>query len=195
MGALANTLPIGIVLPDFSLDGVLHGVERRFILHDCKGKHGTVVAFICNHCPYVQAILPRLISLHDDLEPIGINIVAINSNDAGQYPEDNFAGMVRAAKEKKFPFPYLYDRTQDIAKSYGAVCTPEFFGLNTKGELQYHGRLDASGKATKDGVKRELFEAMQMIAKTGIFHGVAIPSIGCSIKWKMSDGRYRHPSN
>jgi len=166
--------------PDFSLPGTDGKVHR---LGDLAGARGTVVAFICNHCPYVKAILPRLARDARELSELGIAVIGINANDAKEYPEDDFQHMV--ALSPFLPFPYLHDESQATARAYGAVCTPDFFGLDSQLQLRYRGRLDASRKeAAPEGTPRELFEAMRLIAATG--HGPAIqnPGIGCSIKWR-----------
>ncbi|MCU0929191.1 MAG: thioredoxin family protein, partial [Burkholderiaceae bacterium] len=150
---------------------------------ELAGPKGTVVAFICNHCPYVKAILPRLVRDARDLQAIGVHVIGINANDASAYPEDSFDRMVELAPS--LPFAYLYDETQHVARTYGAVCTPDFFGFDAQLRLRYRGRLDASRKdAAPEGTPRELFDAMRMVADTG--HGPAEqhPCIGCSIKWR-----------
>lgn len=158
---------------------------KQYSLQDCLGKHGLVVAFICNHCPYVQAILPRLVEDARVLIESGIGVVAIASNDIESYPEDSFENMQILAEQHGFSFPYLLDETQDIAKSYGAVCTPDFFGYSSDLKLQYRGRLDASGiYPSEPGVKRELVESMLLVARTGKGPESQIASQGCSIKWK-----------
>ena len=168
---------------DFDLPGT---DGRRHSLQSCRGKNGLLVMFICNHCPYVKAIIDRLIRDCRDLNAQGIGCVAIMSNDITAYPEDAPDEMRRWATALDFPFPYLYDESQAIARAYGAVCTPDFFGYNARGELQYRGRLDNSGKnpATADA-KRELLEAMQQIAATGCGPREQTASIGCSIKWRQ----------
>lgn len=148
------------------------------------GKNGLVVAFICNHCPYVQAIQSRLITLALDLKAHDINVLAINSNDAVQYPEDDFPSMQRVAQELAYPFPYVHDVTQSVAKAYQVVCTPDFFGLNADKRVLYHGRLDASGRVVKEDARRELFDAMVLIGQTGRGPDESMASIGCSIKWR-----------
>ena len=141
--------------------------------------------FICNHCPFVQAIRDRLVRDTRELRALGVHSVAIMSNDPHQYKEDSFENMQAVAREFEFPFPYLLDETQDVAKAYGAVCTPDFFGYNAELGLQYRGRLDASGKApAPPDARRDLFEAMQLVAETGHGPEAQIPSIGCSIKWR-----------
>jgi hypothetical protein len=140
--------------------------------------------FICNHCPYVKAVLDRIVRDAADLKPLGVNTVAIMSNDPTDYPEDSFENMKAVAEQQGFSFPYLIDRTQQVAKAYGAVCTPDFFGYNAAGELQYRGRLDASRKeAAPADAHRDLFEAMKAVAETGKGPDEQIPSMGCSIKW------------
>ena len=140
--------------------------------------------FICNHCPYVQAVRDRMLRDARELQALGVNSVAIMSNDPTDYPEDSLENMRTIARELDFPFPYLYDETQQVAKAYGAVCTPDFFGYNADLKLQYRGRLDESRKAAVPNAPRELFEAMKQIARTGQGPKVQIPSMGCSIKWK-----------
>ncbi|MGB5396273.1 MAG: thioredoxin family protein [Gammaproteobacteria bacterium] len=169
---------------DFSLPGT---DGRNWTLQQCAGENGLLVMFICNHCPFVKAILERIVRDTRELKQHGINSVAIMSNDPSDYPEDSFDNMKRVATEHDFPFPYLLDESQQIAKAYGAVCTPDFFGYNKQLGLQYRGRLDASGKETapKDAA-RELYDAMRQVAQSGRGPQIQTPSIGCSIKW-MSD--------
>jgi peroxiredoxin len=167
--------------PDFALPGVDGKVWTR---DQCRGPNGLLVMFICNHCPYVKAVLDRIIRDAIELKKYGIGCVAINSNDPSQYPEDSFENMRKLAQEKKFPFPYLFDETQEVAKAFGAVCTPDFFGYNAHLELQYRGRLDASRRDPIPDARRELFEAMKKIAITGNGPKEQFPSMGCSIKWK-----------
>ncbi|MDQ8699987.1 thioredoxin family protein [Hyphomicrobium sp. LHD-15] len=158
---------------------------RIYTLDELRGPKGTLVMFICNHCPYVQAILDRIVRDAADLAALGIASVAISSNDAQTYPEDSFPRMKEVAKANGFPFPYLYDESQDVARRYGAVCTPDFFGFNQDLALQYRGRLDASRKdAAPPDARRDLFEAMKGVAETGRGPADQIPSVGCSIKWK-----------
>ena len=141
--------------------------------------------FICNHCPYVKAVRERIVRDAAELKPEGIGCVAIMSNDPTDYPEDSFDNMQRVAREYDFSFPYLLDETQEVAKAYGAVCTPDFFGYNARLALQYRGRLDASRKETApEGARRDLFEAMKQVAATGQGPQEQIPSMGCSIKWR-----------
>lgn len=166
---------------DFSLPGV---DGKTWSLADCAGEKGLLVMFICNHCPYVQSIRDRIVRDTRELKALGLNTVAIMSNDPTDYEEDSFENMQAVAKEFDFPFPYLIDETQEIAKNYGAVCTPDFFGYNADLKLQYRGRLDESRKEAVDGAKRDLFEAMKQVAETGKGPEDQIPSMGCSIKWK-----------
>ena len=143
--------------------------------------------FICNHCPYVKAVTKDIVDDCKKLKEIGINSVAICANDAENYPEDSFENMIKFSKENQFGFPYLVDETQEIAKTYDAVCTPDFFGFNKNHELQYRGRLDASRKeAGPVDLKRDLFEAMKEVARTGNGPKDQVASMGCSIKWKVN---------
>jgi peroxiredoxin len=167
--------------PNFNLVNVDGNLVSRDLI---MGKNGLLVMFICNHCPYVKAILPRLITDARELQSLGVNMVAIMSNDPTEYPEDSLANMQKIALEMDFPFPYLLDASQKIAKNYGAVCTPDFFGFNNKNELQYRGRFDESRKETAANNTRDLFHAMKLIAETGQGPREQIASIGCSIKWK-----------
>ena len=168
--------------PDFRLPGV---DGRDWSLQECMGPNGVLVMFICNHCPFVQAIRDRLVRDTRELTGLGINSVAIMSNDSTLYKEDSFENMQAVAREFEFPFPYLLDETQDVARTYGAVCTPDFFGYNADRGLQYRGRLDASGmQPAAADARRDLFEAMKLVAETGRGPEEQIPSIGCSIKWR-----------
>ncbi len=172
----------GQAAPDFALPGVDGQVWTR---DACKGERGLLVMFICNHCPYVKAVRERIVRDARELADLGIGCVAIMSNDPTEYPEDSFGNMQRVAAEFGFPFPYLLDETQAVAKAYGAVCTPDFFGYDAGLGLQYRGRLDASRKETAPpDARRDLFEAMKAVATTGLGPREQIPSIGCSIKWK-----------
>lgn len=168
--------------PDFALPGTDGMIWTR---DACAGERGLLVMFICNHCPYVKAVRERIVRDARELIALGIGCVAVMSNDPQDYPEDSFENMRRVAEQFHFPFPYLLDESQAVAKAYGAVCTPDFFGYNAALELQYRGRLDASRKDTApDDAKRDLFKAMEQVARTGIGPDRQIPSIGCSIKWK-----------
>ncbi len=169
-----------------ALDFALPGVDGKvWTLEQCRGANGLLVMFICNHCPYVKAVQQRLVRDTRELLEYGINSVAIMSNDPADYPEDSFDNMRRIAAQFDYPFPYLLDETQAVAKAYGAVCTPDFFGYNKGLQLQYRGRLDESRKETApEGVRRDLFEAMKQVALTGQGPEQQIPSMGCSIKWR-----------
>lgn len=172
----------GQAAPSFNLLGV---DGRYYSLQDCMGKNGLLVMFICNHCPYVKAILPCLVEDVRALQAFQIGCVGISANDPTDYPEDSYENMQRLAKAQHFPFPYLFDTTQEIAKAYQAICTPDFFGYNSKLELQYRGRLDESGiQPAPSDAKRELVVAMKLIAETGKGPAEQLPSQGCSIKWK-----------
>jgi peroxiredoxin len=170
----------GLKAPNFELLGVDNKTHK---LEDLMGENGLLVMFICNHCPYVKSIIDRIIRDANDLKELGVNTVAIMSNDENEYEEDKFENMQKISDELNFPFPYLIDRTQEIAKKYGAVCTPDFFGYNSNFELQYRGRLDESRKEQIENAKRDLFLAMSEVAKTGSGPKEQIPSMGCSIKW------------
>lgn len=183
----AATPPVcdfGWKAPGFSLpatDG------QTYSLSDVAGPNGTLVMFICNHCPYVLAVLDRILRDARDLAAHGIGVAAICANDAENYPADSFPKMRELAEKHGFPFPYLHDETQAVARAWGAECTPDFFGLNAAGELQYRGRLDASGRTPGPAdARRELHEAMVQIAETGAGPRDQTPSIGCSIKWKAA---------
>jgi len=167
---------------DFDLPGV---DGKRYRLADVRGARGTLVMFICNHCPYVNAVRERIVRDCLELKRHGVGSIAIMSNDPADYPEDSFENMRTVAEQFRYPFPYVWDESQEIARAYGAVCTPDFFGFNADLELQYRGRLDASRKETAPpDVRRDLFEAMLQVARTGQGPLEQIPSIGCSIKWR-----------
>jgi len=167
--------------PHFDLLGV---DGRRYTAVTARGDNGLLVMFICNHCPYVKAVLDRIIRDCRELASQGIGSIAIMPNDPADYPEDSFDNMKRIAAEKRFPFPYVIDETQDVARAYGVVCTPEFYGFNGALELQYHGRLDASRREPVPNARRELYDAMVQIAATGAGPKEQHPSVGCSIKWR-----------
>lgn len=172
----------GAAAPGFSLPGI---DSRTWSLDECRGPNGLLVMFICNHCPYVKAINHKLVRDTAELGVLGVNSVAIMSNDPTDYPEDSFENMKKVAAEFGYPFPYLIDETQEAARAYGAVCTPDFFGYNGDLELQYRGRLDESGRQPDAGeVRRDLFLAMRQVAETGQGPEEQIASIGCSIKWR-----------
>ena len=171
----------GLAALDFRLPGV---DGKIWTLSEARGKNGLLVMFICNHCPYVNAVIDRIIRDECELNDVGMRSVAIMSNNATNYPDDSFDNMKLLAQRLNFPFPYLYDETQEVAKAFGAVCTPDFFGYNKDLKLQYRGRLDASRKETAPDARRDLFDAMKQIALTGQGPKDQIPSMGCSIKWK-----------
>jgi peroxiredoxin len=171
----------GWIARDFNLLGV---DGKRYTLDNARGKNGLLVMFICNHCPYVKSIRERIVRDTLELQQYGINSIAIMSNDPAEYEEDSFEHMKEVAQVFGYPFPYVIDETQQIAKDYGAVCTPDFFGFNANLELQYRGRLDASRKDTVADAPRDLFEAMRTVAQSGRGPAEQIPSMGCSIKWK-----------
>lgn len=169
-----------------AIDFALPGVDgKTWTLEQCRGENGLLVMFICNHCPYVKAVIDRILRDARELKGLGVNCVAIMSNDSSSYEEDSFENMQKIAEKLDFPFPYLLDESQQVAKAYGAVCTPDFFGYNGELQLQYRGRLDESRKeAAPEDVRRDLFEAMKQVAETGKGPDAQIPSIGCSIKWR-----------
>lgn len=184
---MAATPPIcdfGWIAPDFSL---LATNGKTYSLSDISGPNGTLVVFICNHCPYVKAIIDRLIRDARELQALGVGVAAICSNDADTHPADSFENMKAWAEQLSFPFPYLHDEDQSVARAYDAVCTPDFFGFNAALELQYRGRLDESAARPGDpDAKRELFDAMRLVAETGSGPSEQIASMGCSIKWKAA---------
>jgi peroxiredoxin len=173
---------LGSRAPDFDLPGT---DGRRHTLADVRGAHGTVVMFICNHCPYVKTVREKIVRDMTELASLGVGSVAIMSNDPAAYPEDSFANMQAVAEKLRFPFPYLLDETQEVAKAYGAVCTPDFFGYDRDLALVYRGRLDASGRSPNPTATRELFAAMRDVARGGSAPSVQHPSIGCSLKWRQ----------
>lgn len=174
-------LELGSRAPDFSLPGVDGRVHS---LASEAGRNGTVVMFICNHCPYVKAVTERIARDARELRAHGIGAIAINSNDPTNYPEDSFDNMKRFAAANGFDFPYLFDESQDVARAYGAICTPEFFGLDAGGRLRYRGRLDASRKEPLPDAPRELYNAMVAVARGGA-PSEQNPAFGCSIKWRI----------
>ena len=182
-------MPIQTPICDFGKKAIpfeLKSTDDKIIkLEDITGKNGTLIMFICNHCPYVKAVTKDIVEDCKNLKKFGINSIAICSNDPVNYPEDSFENMVKFAKENYFSFPYLIDETQEVAKSYDAVCTPDFFGYNKNLELQYRGRMRELKKLIpiRDG-ESDLFQAMKQIAETGKGPKEQIPSAGCGIKWK-----------
>jgi peroxiredoxin len=183
MAAQSKVCEFGWKAVDFELPGV---DGRRHTLATARSSNGLIVMFICNHCPYVKAIRARIGRDCRELSAHGIGAIAIMSNDPAEYPEDSFENMKRVAVESGFGFPYVLDASQAVARAYNAVCTPEFFGFNAALELQYHGRLDASRTSPVDGARRELFEAMAQIARSGQGPAEQTAAIGCSIKWKQA---------
>ena len=174
---------LGVKAPPFTLRGT---DGKTHTLDDVKGEKATLVMFICNHCPYVKAVIARLVKTVEALNEEGVAAVAVMPNDTSKYPEDSFDKMIAFSAAHGFGFPYLIDETQDVARAYGAVCTPDFFGFDTDLTLKYRGRLD-EGRIDPPvpGAKRELYDAMVMIARTGEGPEVQLPSMGCSVKWKL----------
>lgn len=184
MAGLIDAPELGILAPDFRLPAT---DDELYALSDVQGERGTVVVFICNHCPYVKAITGRLVQTADQLREEGIGFAAICSNDSTSHPADSFENMKLFAKEHGFTFPYLHDEDQSIARAYDAQCTPDFFGLDATGAILYRGRLDEGRKDPPPaGAKQELVEAMLMIARTDKAPSEQIPSVGCGIKWKAT---------
>jgi peroxiredoxin len=183
MAALPPLCDFGWKAPGFSLpgvDGKIHALENL------RGPKGTLIAFICNHCPYVKTVAGRLVRDAAELQGRGVATIAICANDAVNYPADSFDNMKDFARQHGFTFPYLHDATQEVARAYDAVCTPDFFGFNGKLELQYRGRLDESKTSLVPNARRDLFEAMTLVAETGEGPREQISSMGCSIKWKAA---------
>ncbi|MDE0113693.1 MAG: thioredoxin family protein [Albidovulum sp.] len=169
--------------PDFKLPSTK---GETVTLADIRGPNGTLIMFICNHCPYVVSALDRIIRDSRELHDLRVGIAAICSNDSINYPDDSFEKMALFADKWKFSFPYLHDECQNVARAYDAVCTPDFFGFNSKLQLQYRGRIDSAGMNPQPNAKRELFEAMRQIAETGSGPVDQTPSMGCSIKWRAA---------
>ena len=160
---------------------------KTYAFADIAGRNGTVIVFICNHCPYVKAVIDRMVADASALLAEGFGFAAICPNDATAYPEDSFANMKRFAQIHRFSFPYLHDETQEVARAYDAQCTPDFFGFDASGRLKYRGRLDEGRTAPPPkGARRELVEAMRAIARSGAAPADQVPSMGCSIKWKAA---------
>ena len=184
MAAIPPVCDFGWKAPDFNLPGT---DGRSYGLSDIRGANGMLIMFICNHCPYVLAVLDRITRVARDLQALGIGIAAISANDVQAYPADSFDKMAELAQRHNFTFPYLYDESQAVARAYDAACTPDFFGFNAEDGLQYRGRLDASTRSAGPvGLQRDLFLAMQLVAETSNFPADQISSMGCSIKWKDS---------
>ena len=179
----ADIREIGWKAVDFNL-GATNGKSYR--LQDVAGPSGTLIMFICNHCPYVVGVIDRIVNEAGELGKIGIGVAAICSNDAIAYPDDSFPRMKVFADRAGFGFPYLHDETQQVARAYKAICTPDFFGFNSRNELQYRGRLDSAGRFAAGGdTRRDLYLAMEEIARTGSGPAEQVPSMGCSIKWRQ----------
>ena len=182
-------MPIQTPICDFGKKAVpfeLKSTEGKILkLNEIKGENGTLIMFICNHCPYVKAVTKDIVEDCNELKKIGINSIAICSNDAVNYPEDSFENMIKFSKENNFSFPYLTDETQEVAKEYDAVCTPDFFGYNKNLELQYRGRVRELRKLipVRNG-ESDLLKAMKQVAETGEGPKEQTPSAGCGIKWK-----------
>jgi len=184
MAAQSSICDFGWRAPAFSLPGT---DGRTYSFGDISGANGTLVMFICNHCPYVISITDRLVADMAELQRLGIGVVAICANDAENYPQDSFDNMKVFARRCGFTFPYLHDESQDVARAYDAICTPDFFGFNAAGELQYRGRLDEGRKdPPPTGYRHDLLEAMGEVARTGKGPASQIASMGCSIKWKIA---------
>ena len=182
-------MPIQTPICDFGKKAVpfeLKSTDGKILkLDEIKGENGTLIMFICNHCPYVKAVTKDIVEDCNELKKIGINSIAICSNDAVNYPEDSFENMIKFSKENNFSFPYLIDETQEVAKEYDAVCTPDFFGYNKNLELQYRGRVRELRKLipVRNG-ESDLLKAMKQVAETGKGPKQQTPSAGCGIKWK-----------
>jgi len=183
MAAVTPLCDFGWKAPDFSLTGI---DGRTYTLETVRGPNGTVVMFICNHCPYVKSVIGRIVLDVRDLAKAGIGAIAIMSNDTESYPEDSFDNMKAFAARHGIDFPYVIDPTQQVARAYDAQCTPDFFGFNKDLELQYRGRLDASKTTLVENAPRELYQAMLQVAKTGRGPEEQAASMGCSIKWRAA---------
>jgi peroxiredoxin len=182
MASVQSAQLVGRKAPDFRLPGT---DGKTYSLSDIRGPNGTVVAFICNHCPYVKAVIARVVEDAKTLAKEGIGFAAICANDAVSHPEDSFENMKKFAATHGFSFPYLHDESQTVARAYDAACTPEFYGINAAGVIAYNGRLDEGRKdPPPQGARRELVEAMRLVARTGTGPATQIPAMGCSIKWK-----------
>ena len=169
--------------PDFHLADTRGKV---WSLSTLRGPKGLVLVFICNHCPYVLAVVDKIVREGRALHGLGFGMAAICSNDAAASPEDGFDKMGAFARQHHLPFPYLHDVKQTVARAYDAACTPEFFGFNSELKLQYRGRLDDSGRDARPAARRELYEAMRQVAETGQGPREQVQAIGCSIKWKAA---------
>jgi peroxiredoxin len=174
---------LGMHAPTFDLPGV---DGKRHTLQSARGPNGVVVMFICNHCPYVKAVIDKIVRDTTELAAQGIGAIAISSNDPADYPDDSFPRMKEFAAQHGMTIPYCYDESQEIAKAYGAVCTPDFFGFDRNLTLKYRGRLDSSGRSPDPAAPRELYPAMVEIARGGNGPATQHASIGCSIKWRRA---------
>jgi peroxiredoxin len=184
MAATSSPTLLNTPAPPFRLPAT---DDKTYTFDDVAGRKGTVIVFICNHCPYVKAVIDRMVADARALMAEGVGFAAICSNDADGYPEDSFENMKLFARTHDFPFPYLHDEDQTVARAYGAACTPDFFGYDAQRRLRYRGRLDAGRTSPPPpGAPRELLEAMRAIAATGAAPAEQVPSIGCSIKWKAA---------
>ena len=181
MATHSNAGALGTIAPPFDLPGV---DGKRHSLDSVRGENGTVVMFLCNHCPYVKAVVDKIPRDMRELAALGVGSAAIMSNDATAYPEDSFANMKRFSSAHGFGFPYLYDESQEVARAYGAVSTPEFFGYDRDLRLVYRGRLDDAGRTPRDGNRRDLVDAMRAVASGEAAPGPQYAAIGCSIKWR-----------
>ncbi len=182
MAAETPVCDFGWKAVDFSLKGT---DGKIYTLTDVAGPKGTLVIFMCNHCPYVRAVIDRILRDCRELKQHGIGAIAVMPNDTEAFPDDSFENMKRWAEELDFPFPYVIDETQEVARAYDAVCTPDFFGFNAELKLQYRGRLDESrNQPAAPDARRELYEAMLQIAETGNGPEQQLPSMGCTIKWR-----------
>src|SRR3984893_10283638 len=182
MGLTNNSIcDFGWKARDFALKGT---DGKTYSLAGVRGSKGTLVVFICNHCPYVKASIGRIVAEAEALRAIGVGTIAIMPNDTDTYAEDSFDNMKAFAARHRFTFPYAIDKTQEVARAYDAQCTPDFFGFNARDELQYRGRLDASRMTPVANARRDLFEAMREVVETGHGPKEQLPSMGCSIKWR-----------
>ena len=174
-------VPLGTPAYDFNLPGT---DGREYSLSSFSGKKLLVIVFMCNHCPYVKAVLPRLIDLQKETESMGVQVVGINPNDAVRYPDDSLDCMKKIVKEKNISFPYLMDETQEVAKTYDAVCTPDIYVYGEERTLQYRGRIDDNWEHPEKVTQRDLRKAIDQILAGDEVFSEQIPSMGCSIKWK-----------
>lgn len=179
----SNTMQIGINAPDFTLPDSVLGKELS--LEKLKGENGTVILFICNHCPYVIHVDALLVSLANEYKKEGINFIAISSNDVDKYPQDSPELMKTHALENNYPFPYLYDETQEVAKAYDATCTPDIFVFDKELNSYYHGQLDKSRPGNGiPSTGEDIRMALDLMLKNKPYSEIVIPSMGCGIKWK-----------